>query len=424
MKVGIVNTSDITGGAARAAYRLHQALRVRDVDSEMLVARAVSDDLSIRGPVSSIGKGLHYLSSRLDSLPSRRYPSRSRTPFSVARVGAHDLLQRISASNPDIVHLHWINGGFVGVHQLPLINRPLVWSLHDMWAFTGGCHYNNEGCRAFEQSCGRCPVLGSTTERDLSRRIWDRKRRFFDKVENLTVVGLSRWLADEASTSALFAGRPVVNLPNPIDCSVYRPIDRTVARELWGISPDAKVVAFGAMSATSDSRKGYDLLVEALRHVSVPGLELLVFGASASTSGMGDDLPFRVHYTGRLHDDVSLVTLYNSADVMVVPSRQENLSNAIMESLACGTPVVGFDIGGNGDMVDHRVNGYLAEAYETQDLAAGIEWVLNGGGNGRALREAAREKVLREFDYPVVAQQYTKLYEQILSGETRAAAVR
>jgi len=123
------------------------------------------------------------------------------------------------------------------------------------------------------------------------------------------VVGLSRWLADEASKSALFAGRPVVNLPDPIDCSVYRPIDRTVARELWGISPDAKVVAFGAMSATSDPRKGYDLLVEALRHVSVPGLELLVFGASASTSGVGDNLQFRVHYTGHLHDDVSLVTL-------------------------------------------------------------------------------------------------------------------
>jgi len=310
------------------------------------------------------------------------------------------------------------------VHQLPRIDRPLVWSLHDMWAFTGGCHYSDKNCRAFEQSCGRCPVLGSSKERDLSRRIWDRKRRFFDKVENLTVVGLSRWLADEASKSALFAGRPVVNLPNPIDCLVYRPIDRTVARELWGISPDAKVVAFGAMSATSDPRKGYDLLVDALRHVSVPGLELLVFGASASTAGVGDDLPFRVHYTGRLHDDVSLVTLYNAADVMVVPSRQENLSNAIMESLACGTPVIGFDIGGNRDMIDHRVNGYLAQAYETQDLAAGIEWVLNGGGDEPGLRAAAREKVLREFDYPVVAGRYTKLYEQILSGETRAAAVK
>jgi glycosyltransferase involved in cell wall biosynthesis len=286
-----------------------------------------------------------------------------------------------------------------------------------MWAFTGGCHYNNEGCRAFEQSCGRCPVLGSTKERDLSRRVWDRKRRFFDKVENLTVVGLSRWLAEEASTSALFAGRPVVNLPNPIDCSVYRPIDRTVARELWGISPDAKVVAFGAMRATSDTNKGYDLLVEALSHVSAPGLELLVFGASASTSGVGDDLPFRVHYTGRLHDDVSLVTLYNAADVMVVPSRIEAFGQTASEAMSCGTPTVAFDTSGLRDIVDHQSNGYLADAFDTQDLAAGIEWVLNCDGNGRGPREAAHDKVLREFDYPVVAPRYIDLYNSILNNE-------
>ena len=260
-------------------------------------------------------------------------------------------------------------------------------------------------------------MLGSIRDRDLSRRIWERKSRFFDKVDDLTVIGLSKWLADEASRSSLFTGRRVVNLPNPIDCSVYRPIDRTVARELWGISPDAKVVAFGAMSATSDPRKGYDLLVDALRQLSVPGLELLVFGASASTGGVGDDLPFPVHYTGRLHDDVSLVTLYNAADVMVVPSRQENLSNAIMESLSCGTPVVGFDIGGNGDMIDHQTNGYLAQAYEREDLATGIRWVVEASGGAESLRAAAREKVLREFDYPVVAPRYEGLYRSLLNEQ-------
>ena len=132
---------------------------------------------------------------------------------------------------------------------------------------------------------------------------------------------------------------------------------------------------------------------------------------------MGDDLPFPVHYTGRLHDDVSLVTLYNAADVMVVPSRQENLSNAIMESLSCGTPVVGFDIGGNGDMIDHRVNGYLARAYETEDLAEGVRWVLEAAGGSDSLRAAPREKVLREFDYPVVAPRYEALYRGILDEQ-------
>ncbi len=382
----------------------------------MLVSRAEKNESSILGPVNAFGKALHLTRSNLDALPQRRYTNRNATPFSVGRLGAHDIYQRIDATDADIVHLHWINGGFVGIHQLPHIRQPIVWSLHDMWAFTGGCHYNNEGCRAFEHACGHCPVLGSTSERDLSRYIWKRKRCYLDRIDNLTVVGLSAWLANEASCSSLFNKRRVVNLPNPIDCKVYRPIDRAVARDLWGISPDANVVAFGAMNATSDPRKGYDLLVNALRKVSIPGLELLVFGASGSTDCIGDDLRLKVHYTGRLHDDISLVTLYNAADTMVVPSRQENLSNAIMESLASGTPVVGFDIGGNGDMIDHQGNGYLAQAYNTEDLAAGIEWVLAELDRSRELRVAARKKALDSFDYPVVATQYVKLYKSILSG--------
>ena len=382
----------------------------------MVVARARNNESSILGPVNAFGKALHLVRSNLDALPQRRYANRNATPFSVGRLGAHDIYQRIDATDADIVHLHWINGGFVGIHQIPRIRQPIIWSLHDMWAFTGGCHYNNEVCRAFEHACGHCPVLGSTTERDLSRRIWKRKRRYLDRVDNLTVVGHSSWLADEASRSSLFNKRRVVNLPTPIDCTVYRPINRTVARGLWGISQNANVVAFGAMNATSDPRKGYDLLVDALKKVSIPGLELLVFGASGSTGGIGNDLRFKVHYTGYLHDDVSLVTLYNAADAMVVPSRQENLSNAIMESLASGTPVVGFDIGGNGDMIDHQDNGYLAQAYNTEDLAAGIEWVLTEPDRNRELRAAARKKALDSFDYPVVASRYVELYESILGS--------
>jgi len=419
-----MNTSDQVGGAARAAFRLHQALLRYETTSEMLVARANSAEPSIYAPNSTVGKGLHYVRSYLDSLPTLLYPNRKTTPFSVGGVGAHDLLQRISEICPDIVHLHWINGGFVGLNQLPKIRQPIVWSLHDMWAFTGGCHYNNEGCYSYERSCGQCPVLGSSRQHDLSSHVWGRKRRFFDKIKNLTIVGLSRWVADQASRSSLFAGRRIINLPNTIDCSVYRRIDRAFARRLWGISPDARIVGFGAINAASDYNKGYDLLVKALTQVSELGFKLVVFGASSTGSGVGEDLPFSVHYAGHLHDDISMMTLYNAVDVMVVPSRQENLSNVIMESLSCGTPVVGFDIGGNSDLVDHKKNGYLAQAYEAEDLAVGIRWVMEETSGAVSLRAAAREKVLRQFDYGVVAPRYKALFHNVLKDGTQDAAVR
>ena len=416
MKVVVANTLDAAGGAARAAFRLHDALSRTGVDSEMLVARKTTDVPTVKGPDTHIDEAFSYLRPHFDALPRRFYDWPSRSQFSVGRIGASNLLSRLRNAEPDIVHLHWINGGFVGIHQLRHIKRPIVWSLHDMWPFTGGCHYARDGCRAFEDSCGRCPALRSNKARDLSRSIWARKHRIFDKIDDLTIIGLSKWITNEASQSSLFAGRRVVNLPNPIDSSVFRRIDRGVARELWKISPDARVVAFGAMNATSDRRKGYDLLVDALKQISVTGVELLVFGAPAPTGRIDEDVPFPVRYTGRLYDDVSLVTLYNAADVTIVPSRQENLSNTIMESLSCGTPVVGFDIGGNGDLIDHEINGYLAQAYEPEDLAMGIMWGLAGTGSLEPAMVAAREKVLNKFDYPVIARRYEALYRAILEG--------
>jgi glycosyltransferase involved in cell wall biosynthesis len=413
LRIVFVSSSDLQGGAARAAFRLHEALLQAGHDSCMFVARKSGDHQSINGPDTAVGKVASRIAGHLDAMPKRRFTKHSKTPFSVARLGLPNLLQAIDEFDPDIVHLHWINGGFVTPRMIARINRPIVWSLHDMWPFTGGCHYNNEGCTRYQTACGSCPVLGSHRESDLSRRIWKRKRRAYSNIEDLTIVGLSHWLANEARNSSLFQGRPVVNLPNPIDTTVFRPVDRHVARKLWNLPQDAKVVLFGAMSATSDRRKGYDLLIDALQLIDDDDVHLCVFGATSGESDQLAGLP--VHFVGRLHDDVSLVTLYSAADVMVVPSRQENLSNAIMESMSCGTPVIAFDIGGNGDMIDHQTNGFLARPYESSDLAEGIRWALAEQEKGNSMCEAAREKTVESFAYPAVVRQYEDLYKQILA---------
>jgi glycosyltransferase involved in cell wall biosynthesis len=279
----------------------------------------------------------------------------------------------IKEINPDIVHLHWINGGMIKIEDLAKIDKPIVWSLHDMWAFTGGCHYDEE-CGRYKEKCVKCKVLGSEKENDLSKKVFKRKEKNYKNLD-LTVVGLSKWLNECSKESTLLKDKKHVNLPNPIDTNIFKPFDKEKSRELWNLPKDKKLVLFGAMNPTGDPRKGFKELSEALKLLEIKDVEFVVFGSSAPKNP--PKFKFKTHYVGRLNDDIGLVTLYSAVDVMIVPSLQENLSNAIMESLSCATPVVAFDIGGNSDMIEHKKTGYLVKPFEAQDLANGIEWVLN-----------------------------------------------
>jgi len=411
MKILIVNTSDIQGGAARATYRLHKALLVQGVDSQMLVQSKSSDDWTVVSEEKKIRKYFDKLRPVIDSLPTRFYKNRTKTLFSPSWFGFNNIVDKINKINPDVVHLHWICGGMIKIEDLVRIKAPIVWSLHDNWAFTGGCHIKWE-CEKYKERCEACPRLGSKKKNDLSSRIYKRKKKIFDKMDNLTIIGLSKWVMNASKESSLLENKKHINLPNPIDTDIFKPFDKEKSRELWNLLKDKKLVLFGAMSATSDTNKGFKELSEALSKLDREDIEFVVFGNSEPKNP--PKFGFKTHYLGSLADDVSLVTLYSAVDVMIVPSLQENLSNAIMESLSCGTPVVGFDVGGNGDMIEHKKTGYLAKPFDTSDLKDGIEWILNNEKYDE-LCQNARERVLKEFDSKVVAKKYIELYEN-LSG--------
>jgi len=412
MKILIVNTSDIQGGAARAAYRLHKALIANNIDSQMLVQNKAGDDFSVIGSTTKTQKLLDRINPFIDIIPSRSYKNRSKALFSSSWFSFSNVVDRINKIDPDIVHLHWVCRGMIKVEDLARIKAPIIWSLHDMWAFTGGCHYN-EGCNAYEKKCGNCKVLASDKNKDLSSKTFKRKQKTFKQKQDITIVGLSRWLNDASKNSALLRNYEHINLPNPIDTQIFKPFDKRKSRELWGLPINKKLILFGAIGATSDPRKGFTELCTALDEVSTDEVEFVVFGSSAPANPTNID--YKTHYVGCLSDDISLVTLYSAVDVMVVPSLQENLSNAIMESLACGTPVVGFDIGGNSDLIEPEKNGYLAQPFESSSLKYGIDWVLNNA-NYEELCRHARDKVLHEFDSVMVAKKYVELYKQVLSS--------
>lgn len=366
------------------------------------------------GPSNKVQQAFSVLRPYLESIPFRFYRKRQRTSFSTACL-PESLGTKVAKLNPDIVHLFWVNGGFLNIETLRNIKKPVVWTLHDMWPFTGGCHYD-EMCGRFRNSCGNCPILNSEKEKDLSRKVWKRKEKYWKGVE-IVVVATSYWIADMARSSSLFKNRRIEVIPNGIDIDKYKPAGKELARATYNLPLDKKLILFSAFGATTDKRKGNHYLVKALDKMSREGwgsdAELVILGASKPEKVQ--DMGMKVHYMGYMHDDKSQVMLYSAADVVVAPSRQENLSNTVIESLSCGTPVVAFDIGGMPDMIEHRINGYLATPFEYEDLAKGIIWVIEDKDRHKLLSKQARESAEEKYSLKVVADRYMSLYREILN---------
>ena len=413
MKTLILSTFDVEGGAARAAYRLHNGLQRIGIDSQMLVQTKYGDDRTVIAPQTKMKRGFGLIRPTLDSFPLVLYPNRQDILFSPA-VLPDNLATLVAKLNLDVVHLHWVAGGFLRPKTLKHFNKPLIWTLHDMWPFAGGCHYDQE-CGRYRESCGQCPMLNSSKNWDLSRWIWRRKQKAWKDLD-FTVVTPSHWLGDCAKASSLFCDLRVEVIPNGLDLSRFKPFDKHIARELLFLPQDKKLILFGAIDSTSDKRKGFQFLQPALQALAnnewENEIELIVFGSSKPPNP--PELGMKTHYLGHLPGDLSLGLLYAAADVMVVPSIQEAFGQTASEAMACGTPVVAFGATGLLDIVDHKRTGYLAQPFDAEDLAKGIAWVIEDEERWQALSHQARQKVEDEFAIESVAQRYAELYKEVL----------
>jgi glycosyltransferase involved in cell wall biosynthesis len=419
MKVVFLNALR-EGGAARAAMRLLTGIQERGVDARLIVQRKTDAGPSVIGAQTGRERAMAAISPVLEWLYVALYAHRRGCMFSPALM-PDGLPSKTAQFGPDIVHLHWVTHGFMRVETVGLFNRPVVWTLHDSWAFTGGCHVPGE-CRRYEESCGKCPVLGSSSPFDLSRRVWQRKETSWSGV-NLTIVAPSRWMGECARRSSLLRERRIEVIPNCLDVERYKPVDKRSARERLALPQDKKLILFGGKNCTGDPNKGFDILEEALRVLAGKGwrdvAELVVFGTSAPAKP--PDLGLRTRYLGWLNDEPAIALLNAAADVSVVPSRQEALSYAAIESMACGTPCVAFRQGGIVDVIEHDRTGYLAKPYDPDDLARGIDRVLANDERRRSLSLQARLKAEREFAMGTVAERYGELYRKISedAGVTR-----
>lgn len=415
MKVGIFSTFDHRGGAARAAYRLHKGMLNSGVLSKMFVHVKESDDDTVIKKNSKIAKIRSLIVPTLDSAPLLLYPKREKRIFSVGCLSSTEI-KKVSREI-DVVNLHWISGGFLSIRSISQLTKPLVLTLHDSWAFTGGCHIPFE-CEKFMDKCGSCIQLHSESKMDLSSSVWKSKFELLSK-RNIVLVGDGNWVAENARRSSIFRNHRVEVVHPGLDLNVFKPVNKKSAREILGVEEGKKVVLYGAYSATTDANKGFHLLVPALKRLSTiytgRDIKLIVFGSSASEQS-SFEFGLEVQFIGKMNDDISLSVLYSAADVMVVPSIQESFGQTASESFACGTPVVAFRTTGLVDIIDHQLNGYLAKPYDSDDLASGIEWVLADSNRLNFLGIEARKKAVRQFGIERCVNEYLRIYESVLKG--------
>ena len=415
IRVLSVCTSDSSGGAARAAYRIHLAVQEFGIDSRMFVKdKKTHDDrvipLSDFVPNNPFYKAFDWVRNKVKNKWQHyqwgKYPKKG--PYFMSDLRSTDIGGALRKLDYDILHLHWVNLRFLPLDKLPK-DKPIVWTLHDSWPFCGVCHLPM-GCQGFENECGCCPSLWSNDRRDLSHRVWQKKQALYRGLD-LHVVAPSRWMAESARKSSLFGARDIRVIPNCLDTDGFCPGSREDACQRLGLDPDKHHVLFGAMNAVEDRNKGFEQLVESLERLDAESFgdtDLVIFGTSRA-------LPERigalaVRSLGLLRKREDIVAAYRAADMTVVPSLSENLSCTIQESLSCGTSVAAFDIGGNGDLIAHKVNGYLARENDTKDLASGILWCLE---NSHGLSSPARQRVLENYTPGVIGKEYAGLYRSL-----------
>ena len=430
MRVLHVSASDIGGGAARAAYRVHRSLveygGEHGIESRFrAIQKLTSDDTVLGGPPVGRSRIWGLLHPRLSSHARRGFKTDNPVLHSIAwpNTGLGKELQYLRRT--DLIHLHWLGDTTLSIEEVGQIHHPIVWRLPDQWAFLGAEHYTNPPAAGETASSDERFIYGYTEDSrpahesgpDLNRRTWLRKQRAWRRPIN--IVCTTTWLADCARRSALMKGWPISVIPNPLDLTAYAPLDQAIGRELHRLPQGRQLILFGALGGTTDFRKGADLLFDALKifrqqvaEADLENIELVVFGSHEPIDP--PQLGFPVHWLGSLSDDVTLRLAYAAADVMVVPSRQEAFGQTASEAQACGTPVVAFRTGGLVDIVEDHVTGALADPFDPTSLAESIRWVLEDSHRRRQLAASARQRAETLFNAQRIAGLYAKVYEQSL----------
>ncbi len=394
MKIVHLSTSDKIGGAALAAKRLNDAFNQANVTSKLIV---LNQHNAHHKDIISIAKGKKKNLSKLKLKVFETIKRGLLKPNYTLSLGwcGYDLYKTKELQEADVIYIHWTGLGYLSIQGLARIldlNKPTYIFMHDMWFITGGCHHSFE-CNLYKSYCSKCPNIGNKQLRSISAITYNLMQKYLTKYKNLNIVTPSNWLADCVRQSALFKSNNIKVIPNLIDTHTFKPVEKQIAKEILNLPRDKKIILFGANGGKSDKFKGWDYLVSAISQIDRNDVIIALFGGNVCEEDE-KQLKYPIYSFGYLYDEYSTMLLYNASDVFVIPSLAENFPNTIVESLSCGTPVAGFNVGGIPDLILHKQTGYLAQYKDVYDLRNGIDWILNHGNlfNKDKLHNYIKEK--------------------------------
>lgn len=417
MKIIHCNSTDSGGGAARAMMRLHDALDREGIDTRVRVRIKAGENAKVIGPADRLNKALGLVRpafgrvlEKLLGVTEGPYRSYNLLPSRLAR--------ELNAADADLVHLHWLGDEFMSIADIGAIRKPVLWTLHDMWAFCGAEHLADDGPGARWRNGYAATASGSTSRSiDMDRLVWKRKRKYWQTARQL--IAPSHWLASCVRGSALMADWPIEVIPNVLPIDIFRPLDRSACRRILGLADSVPLVMFSAHNAIDDRNKGWDLL-EAALHAAVartPELECVIVGAEKPMAFREPRFP--IHWLGRVHDERMLPVIYGAADVVAVPSRCENLPQVATEAQACGRPVVAFATSGLNDVVVDGSTGYLVSPFSAGELGGAISSLLDDRAKAAAFSAAATGRANGLWSASAVVPKILKIYNEVLQCHAR-----
>ena len=416
MRVLLINTSERIGGAAIAASRLMESLKNHGIKAKLLVRDKQTDQISVVSLKHNWRMVWKFVWERIVIWTANHFKKDNIFAVDIANTGT-DITSLPEFQQADVIHLHWINQGMLSLKNIEKIlasEKPVVWTMHDMWPCTGICHHARE-CTNYQQECHNCPFIhGGKNRKDLSYRTFRKKQNLY-KGRHISFVTCSHWLEERAGKSALFREHSVTCIPNPINTNLFKPHDKQEARHKCQLPQDKKLILFGSVKIT-DKRKGIDYFIKscellAERHPELKEqLGVVVFGNQSQQ--LQNMLPFKVYPLDFVSNEHQLVDIYNAVDIFVTPSLEENLPNTIMEAMSCGIPCVGFNVGGIPEMIDHLHNGYVARYKSAEDFANGIHWILTEPEYATLAEQACR-KAVTNYSERTIAKRYIDVYNKI-----------
>ncbi|OJJ19294.1 hypothetical protein BKI52_21000 [marine bacterium AO1-C] len=407
MRILHINTSD-NGGAGKAVVRLMNGLLKNQVKNDLLVLYKYQENPhthKFTPDINSTYKKLQFsLKYRFHQYKQKRALNNKSQNFEVFSFpeSLYEIKQHPLFVKADIIHLHWV-AGFVDYPSFfKDCNKHIVWTLHDLNPFGGGFHYEGDFLKNIHEY------------KQLDTKIRKTKQKAFSQLDKLHIVSPSQWMLQEAQNQPFLKKFQHLKIPNGINLDIYKSLDQTLARQKYKLPTDKKIILFLAENI-HNKRKGFDLLRKALHQVDPEENLVLLVGSHQNVT-----LDFPHKKLGYINEDTKLAEVYACADVCVVPSLEDNLPNTMLESLACGVPVVAFDTGGIPDMVTPYKTGLLAPTENHQMLGKKINEILSNPQLHQTLSQNARKKAISEFSLDIQTKRYIEIYQQVLQKKVLA----